>query len=383
MKNFFIILIIATLTQACTAKDKSTKIIDEHFKENITQSIPACPNLRIPAEWEPHEATWLLWPGRYEAMYREEFAQIIKILQAYEPVIIGYKSSGLKNNALRVLQQHNVPLENISFEQISNDNAWMRDNGPIYVEGCGRQWVQDWVFDAWGKSKWNGIPLPYKTDNRIPRKIGALLDMPVDIVDDYILEKGNVESNGSGTVILNWDCQNKRQPEWSKEKTENLLKEKFGVKKVVWLPSSHPEEFTGGHVDGMARFINEETVVVPRYSDQSLPGASVFEDAAKAVRMAGLKVIRMDVPGTFFFDPKQSGESATEMEALYVNWLVANGVVIATGFGNPNWDAAAQKTIQGFFPNRDVHMITTPTIWYYGGGVHCVTNDQPAREIVY
>jgi agmatine deiminase len=122
---------------------------------------------------------------------------------------------------------------------------------------CGSQWVQDWRFDAWGKSEWNKVPLPYKTDNKIPRSVGTLLDLPVDIIEDYILEKGNLESNGAGTVILNWDCQNKRQPKWSKEQTEKLLIEKFGVKKVVWVPSSHPEEFTGGHIDGMARFINE------------------------------------------------------------------------------------------------------------------------------
>ncbi len=379
MSRIFIILLLAMMAQACAPGNHSPEISGSNDSEKSKPNVPACSTIRIPAEWEPHEATWMLWPGRYEAMYREEFAKIIKVLQNYEPVVIGCRNAGLKKNALKVLQEHEVPLSNIRFEQILNDNAWMRDNGPVYAVGCGRQWIQDWVFDAWSESKWDNVPLPYETDNLIPRSVGNLLDMPVDIIDDYILERGNLESNGAGTVILNWDCQNKRQPEWSKEKTEKLLKEKFGVKQVVWAPSSHPEEFTGGHIDGMVRFINEDTVVIPQYSDQSQPGASVFEDAADAVTSSELKVIRMEMPGTFHFDPKQPGESAVDMEAIYVNWLVGNGVVIATGFGIPQWDAAAKKVIQGFFPDRDVHMVTAPTIWYYGGGVHCVTNDQPAK----
>ncbi len=383
MNNFLILFVLAMMIQACTLGKSSPGLVGKNDNDKVKPTIQACSEIRIPAEWESHEATWMLWPGRYEAMYREEFAKIIKVLQAYEPVVIGYRNYEVKNNALKVLQKHGVPLKNIRFEQILNDNAWMRDNGPVYAVGCGRQWIQDWVFDAWGESAWNNVPLPYETDNRIPRNVGILLDMPVDIIGDYILEKGNLESNGAGTVILNWDCQNKRQPEWSKEKTEKRLKEKFGVKQVVWVPTSHPEEFTGGHIDGIARFINEDTVVIPKYSDQTLPGASVFEDAAEAIKAAGLKIIRMDIPGTFHFDPKQPGESAVDMDAIYVNWLVGNGVVIATGFGNSQWDASAKKTLQGYFPNRDVHMITTPTIWYYGGGVHCVTNDQPDRSIIH
>jgi len=381
MKRIMSIILIIGIVCCLPACISTSNPEGSETKTIVRNDISICKGIRIPAEWEPHAATWILWPGKYEAMYRAEFARIIKVIQAYEPVVIGYRDIRLKQNAISVLQAHKVPLKNIEFKKIANDNAWMRDNGPVYTVGCNRQWIQDWVFDAWGKSKWNNYPLPYKIDNRIPRRVGTLLAMPADIIEDYVLERGNLESNGAGTVILNWDCQNKRQPRWSKEKTEKLLKEKFGAEKIVWAPSSHPEEFTGGHIDGMARFIDADTVVVPQYIDQSLPGASVFEDAAMAVKAAGLKVIRMDMPGLFHFDPKQPGEKAVDMEAVYVNWLVGNGFVLATGFGVPEWDAAAKKTIEGFFPDRDVHMVTTPMIWYYGGGVHCVTNDQPALSI--
>jgi len=200
MSRILVLFLLAMMTEACTQGYNSPDISGSNDSEKSKSNVPACSKIRIPAEWEPHEATWILWPGRYEAMYREEFARIIKVLQGYETVVIGYRNSGLKKNALRVLQEHEVPLGNIRFEQILNDNAWMRDNGPVYAAGCGRQWIQDWVFDAWGESEWNNVPLPHKTDNRIPRSVGSLLSMPVDIIDDYILEKGNLESNGAGTV---------------------------------------------------------------------------------------------------------------------------------------------------------------------------------------
>jgi len=197
MSRIYILFLLVMMTQACALGNNSSGISSSYDSERSKPNVTACSKIRIPAEWEPHEATWMLWPGRYEAMYREEFAKIIKVLQDYEPVIIGCRNSRLKENALKVLQENEVPLNNIRFKQILNDNAWMRDNGPIYAVGCGRQWIQDWVFDAWGESEWNNIPLPYETDNRIPRNISTILGMPVDIIDDYILEKGNLESNGA------------------------------------------------------------------------------------------------------------------------------------------------------------------------------------------
>ncbi len=340
-----------------------------------------CTRIRIPAEWEPHEATWMQWPGKYEKAYRQEFAAIIGALQEYEPVVIVYGYRELKQNAIDVLTRKGIPLTNIRFEKISNDNAWMRDNGPVYAVGCGVRWIQDWKFNAWGEMKWGGVSLPYRQDNLIPRNVASRLGLSADIIDDYILERGNLEFNGIDTVIVNWDCQKKRQKDWTKSRTEELFKQKFGVAKVVWAPASLPDEFTGGHIDGMARFINANTVVVPEYVDQSHPGAKVYEEAAAAIQKAGLKVVRMDMPGYFYFDPKVAGDTGMQLEANYVNWLVGNGVVIATGFGIPEWDNAAKAVIEGFFPDRVVRMIATPTIWYYGGGVHCVTNDQPALSI--
>jgi agmatine deiminase len=166
-------------------------------------------------------------------MYREEFAVLIGVLQKYEPIVIVYSYPELKQNAIDVLTQKGISLTNIRFEKISNDNAWMRDNGPVYAVGCGAQWIQDWKFNAWGEMKWGRVSLPYRKDNLVPSKVASLLDIPVDIIDDYILERGNLEVNGIDTVILNWDCQRKRQEDWTKSRTEALFKQKFGIERVV------------------------------------------------------------------------------------------------------------------------------------------------------
>ena len=381
MKIVKVILIVTCMTVCQSAYSSSSNPSAGSDQDNNRKDIIVCKSKRIPAEWEPHEATWMQWPGKYEKMYRQEFAEIIGVLQKYEPIVIVYSYPDLKQNAIEILTRKGIPLTNIRFEKISNDNAWMRDNGPVYAVGCGAQWIQDWKFNAWGEMKWGGFPLPYRKDNLVPRNVASRLGLSADIIDDYILERGNLEFNGTDTVIVNWDCQNKRQKDWHQSRTEELFKQKFGVDRVVWAPTSNPNEFTGGHIDGMARFIDAKTVVVPKYVDQGHPVAEVYEDAAAAIKASGLKVLRMIMPGYFQFDPQVPGDADTQLEANYVNWLVGNGVVIATGFGVPKWDNAAKAAIESYFPNRDVHMITAPIIWYYGGGVHCVTNDQPALSI--
>ena len=149
-----------------------------------------------------------------------------------------------------------------------------------------------------------------------------------------------------------------------------MLKDRFGVNRVIWLEGASESDLTEGHVDGIARFIDENTVVVGRYVDQSDPEAELFEDAAAKIRAAGLNVVRLDIPGYV----RYRGEW---LPANYTNYLVANGVVIASSYGNAQFDRNAQSALQRMFPDRDIIMTDTRELWYHGGAVHCVTNDQP------
>ncbi len=303
--------------------------------------------LRVPAEWEPHEATWMQWPGMYEADMRQAFADIIDVIQAYEPVHIIAGSRSEKNQAQKFLGKRKVPLTNITWHVRNKNNAWLRDNGPVYVTDGNDTWIQNWGFDGWGGNF--GSEVEYKEDNRIPVFIGQYLGLAVQDRSGYVMEKGNLEFNGSGTLLVNWDCQDDRNPGMSEAEHEALLKEAFGVTRIIWAYGHHPDDGTTGHIDGAARFIDEHTVVITDTGDPT------ENDLIADCKAAGLKVILY--PG----DP---------------NWLVGNGFVAAMGDGSAH-DKVLKSMVESFFPDRDVHMIDARSISDSGGGIHCVTNDQP------
>ena len=334
--------------------------------DNVTDSgsINASnPPVRIPAEWEPQAAVWMQWPRASESGLRPNFSAIIKVLQNYEPVRIIVESSAAGNQARNFLTGEGVPLSNITWHTMPYDWSWMRDNGPVWSAATGEQIVQNWGFNGWG------LGPPYADDDAVPCRVAAIEGLDCKTYQ-LINERGNLEFNGAGSLIANWVCQSNRNPGVSRAETETLFRQAFGLTRIVWLLSEPSDDITNGHVDGIARFIDEDTVAVARYASQTDPDAPVYEEAASIIQNAGFEIVRIDMPGyvTHNGDP---------LPADYMNWLVANGVVIVPGFGVPAWDAAARATIEGFFPDRDVVMVEILDIWAEGGGVHCVTNDQP------
>lgn len=319
---------------------------------------------RVPAEWEPHEATWMQWPRWYESTYRPAFAEIIDILQSHEPVRIIANSPGERNQAQNFLTSQGVSLSNVDFHVLPVDSAWMRDNGPVWLNRRGQLVVQDWGFDGWG-----GLTSFYQLDDAIPPQVAAIEGLPVEDWNHIVHERGDLELNGVDTVIVSWPCFGSRNPTLTQAQLTQVLKDSLGVRKVVWLLSGPASDVTGGHVDAITRFIDANTVVVPQYTF-SHPEAQVYDEAATIVQSAGIQVIRMDVPGQVFY-------SGIWMSANYLNWYVANDVVVVSGFNNTQWDNAARQAVQGYFPGRSVQVVDTREMWYWGGGVHCVTNDQP------
>ena len=150
--------------------------------------------------------------------------------------------------------------------------------------------------------------------------------------------------------MLNWDCQDDRNPGMSRQEHEAILSEAFGVNRIIWAYGHYPEDGTTGHIDGTARFVDANTIAIADY------GTPIENDLAAACEAAGLEVVWY--PG----DP---------------NWLVGNGFVAAMSSGSASEDANLKSLLQSFFPGRDIHMVHVPTIADSGGGIHCVTNDQP------
>ncbi|MCP4188755.1 MAG: agmatine deiminase family protein [Gammaproteobacteria bacterium] len=335
-------------------------------------------NKRVPAEWEAQEAIWLQWPGRWEKIYEPAFARMASIIPRYEKLHILCNSKTVCNQARQTIEAVGGKPEhsNIIWHQVPVDNAWMRDNGPVFIVEDGRMRIQNWQFDAWGGAFGNDVS--YRNDNRIPSWVGEYLKLPVDRVD-IVHERGNLEFNGVDTVLLNWSTigDPQRNSGYTREQAVQDLKHHFGVEKVIMVEGIPSGDLTRGHIDGFARFINTTTIVVSQCTEHSSckPGDSadgaIYDEAAKTIESAGFRVIRDPILGTTSF----KGQS---FDTNYLNWLVGNGFVIAVGFDNPETDAAAKKRIESYFPGRDVFLVEMLESWNEGGGVHCHTNDQPA-----
>jgi agmatine deiminase len=323
---------------------------------------------RTPAEWEPHAATWMQWPTVWEKEIRPNFARIIDVVQEYEPLHLLVLDQAMKTAAIQYLADQGVPDTNLTWHLATYDSAWLRDNGPVYVEEGGQLSLLDWGFDGWGGNF--GQDVTFAADDKIPAFIAAQLGLDREDRGDYILERGNLEANGKDTVVLGWDCQLDRNPEWTKADTETLLKGALGVSRVLWVYGHDDEDGTTGHIDGVVRFIDEDTVAVARSLIPNDPGAADLEDAATMLAAEGFTVVRLDIPGTYKY-------GGYDLPASYMNWLVGNGFVAAMAFGVAAWDDAAKVALEGLYPGRTVHMIEVNELWLSGGGIHCVTNDQP------
>ncbi len=342
---------------------------------------------RVPAEWEPQAAVWLQWPQRWESSYEDAFAHIVATAVQYEPVHVLYNDADTRASAVTTLVDvggvssaviGGAPSDGgfmLHWDEIPNDSAWMRDNGPRYVWVDGELRIQDWGFDAWGGAFGD---IPYAADDAVPTVVGEQLGLPVDDVA-IVHERGDLEFNGVDTVILNWSVigDPHRNPGITQERAIAAMKEQFGVTRVVLLEGTPAGDLTGGHVDGIARFLPDGRVVVGDCTAESAcqPGDAddtIYDDSARRLADAGIEVVRWPFAGKVRF-------KNVWFDTDYMNWLVGNDFVITVGFANPETDDAAKAQLEAWFPGRDVYVFDTRESWYAGGGVHCHTNDQPAE----
>ena len=344
------------------------------------------PDLRVPAEWEPQEAIWIQWPQSWERSYEPAFAQMVSTILNHENVHLLFHNTATRSSAETALQAEGglstaviggASTEagfGIIWHHIPNDSAWMRDNGPRYVVRDGQMTIQNWEFDGWGGAFGN---FPFENDNAVPNAVADYLDLPVYDID-IVHERGDLEFNGLDTVILNWTVigDPRRNPGLTRNDAIAAMQENFGVSRAVLIEGQPEGDLTGGHVDGIARFIDTERVVVADCSNQSAcspddPDDQIYDAAAQVLSDAGLDVIRWPFYGSVTY----RGQT---FDTAYLNWLVGNTFVITVGFGHPEADAAAKAQLEAWFPDRTVYVIEMLESWYSGGGVHCHTNDQPS-----
>jgi agmatine deiminase len=328
----------------------------------------------MPAEWEPHEATWIGWPhnredwpGRF-APVPWVYAEIVRKLSRVERVRILVNDRAREQQARRILRTTGANLDAVEFHLCPNDRVWVRDSGPLFVRNrAGEVALTRWRFNAWAKyDNW-------KRDVRVPEFVGKVLKRP-SFDGGMVLEGGSIDVNGAGTLLTTEECLlsdvQARNPGMSRREIERKLSDFLGVRRVVWLRNGITGDDTHGHVDDIARFTARDTVAAAWEPDRADPNHEPLRENAAILRAAGMRVVKLPMPRPLVFDGQR-------LPASYANFYIANGLVLVPTFNDPN-DRIALNTLARLFPGREVTGINCTELILGLGALHCMTQQQPA-----
>ena len=333
--------------------------------------------VRMPAEWEPHEATWIAWPhnredwpGRF-APVPWVYAEIVRKLARVERVRILVQDERLQAQARRVLERANAPLDSVEFFVCPTNRVWTRDYGPIFVrDGRGSVGITAWRFNAWAKYD------DWQLDAGVPRFVGGQLRLPLSEAG-MVLEGGSIDVNGDGLLLTTKECLlsdvQARNPEMGREQIEARFAACLGVRRVIWLGRGIAGDDTHGHVDDIARFVSGDTVVAAWEEDRLDVNHEPLRENVGILRAAGLRVVKLPMPSPLVFDGRR-------LPASYANFYIANGLVLMPTFNDPN-DRLALGLLARVFPDREVTGINCTELIWGLGALHCMTQQQPASGV--
>jgi agmatine deiminase len=344
-------------------------------------------NYRWPAEWEPHEATWTAWPvnpdtwpGIFERI-PPAFAEFVAAMARFEPVRILAGGQGVAESAQPLIDaacsRHGSKYVPELFEIPVND-SWCRDHGPIFLNGKrgtdaeGSQVIIDWNYNAWG-----GKYPPWNHDDLTARRIAEALGVQ-RLRPHLILEGGAIEGNGSGTILTTESCllNPNRNPGVSRESMEDTLKVWLQADKVVWLPGHGIiGDDTDGHIDQVARFVDERRVLVAAPYDSSAPEAADLQANLSAVAASQNHNGDSLLPIPLFM-PQPKFQQESRLPACYCNFCIVNGAVIVPTFRDAADDLAMQQ-LQNCFPDRTIVGVDATDLVWGLGAFHCMTQQQP------
>ena len=371
---------------------------------NLLQT-PASRGYRMPAEWEPHEATWIAWPhnrsdwpGKF-APIPWTYAEIVRNLARVERVNILVDDEGAEAKARDLLVSAEVLPNravtpgsrsgNVKFWHIPTNRVWTRDSGPIFVRRDSRRASEfpplaatAWRFNAWARySDW-------KLDAPISAELGRRLRIPTwqpEIELDgerrrVVLEGGSIDVNGRGTLLTTEECLlsevQQRNPGVNREQLESIFADYLGIKKTIWLGRGITGDDTHGHVDDISRFVGPNVVITAYEPDTSDPNHEPLREnflhLRKSPGQSGgpLRVAKLPMPSPIYFRGQR-------LPASYANFYIANRLVLVPVFNEAN-DRVALNTLADLFPDRTVVGIYCRDLILGLGALHCMTQQQPA-----
>lgn len=331
---------------------------------------------RWPAEWEPHEATWLAWPHNRESWpghfdpIRPQMAHLVQAIADVEPVHVLAGGRAVMHSARLWVGDH----PNVTLHDIPTNDAWCRDYGPVFLQSNDQlpPALIDWQYNAWG-----GKYPPFDNDNAVPRQIARWtgyrrFEAPL------VLEGGSIEGNGAGLLLTTERCllNPNRNPGWNQQQIERVLHDYLGVRKTIWLTGGQMAgDDTDGHIDQLARFVDAQTVVVAVEDDPNdlNYGPSqenyVLLQTTTDLHDGPLYVVRLPMPRPKFQDDQR-------LPASYCNFYLANGLCVVPQFGDPADDRAV-AILRSLLPDRRVIGLPALDLVLGLGAFHCLSQQQP------
>ena len=341
----------------------------------------------MPAEFEPHRATWIAWPhrrddwpGRFEPI-PWVYADIVRVLVRSERVRILVGDRAMERSAAEALARVGADRKRVDFLRFPTDRCWARDFGPIFVREAGRRArraIADFHFNAWAKYP------DWRRDDRVASRAARALRLPrvVPRVGGrrMVLEGGSIDVNGRGTLLTTEECLlspvQARNPGVSREDLEAALGKWLGARKVLWLGRGIAGDDTHGHVDDLARFVGPRTVITAVEGDRAdINFAPLRENLERLRSMTDqdgkrLTVVELPMPRPVVFDSQR-------LPASYANFYIANRAVLVPTFNDPA-DRDALTILGQLFPDREVVGIHARDLVWGLGTLHCMTHEEPA-----
>jgi len=360
--------------------------------EKVRLNTPAALGFRLPAEWEPHEATWIGWPhnptdwpGKF-APIPWVYGEIVRKLAPGEVVRILVSSQAHEAHARRILTRLGVDLSRVEFFRFPTNRGWTRDSGPIFVRraadrSAGRAEIAivRFRFNGWARypdwQKDDAVP------ERAARALGLRLFRAKVKSRDFVLEGGSIDVNGRGTLLTTEEClldqtTQVRNPGLSPAELEATLRAYLGANNVLWLARGIVGDDTHGHIDDACRFVGPRTVVLCRENDPHDANYRPLEENRERLESMRLEdnskieVVSLPMPAPLYFDGQR-------LPASYANFYISNAAVLIPTFNDPH-DRLALGTLSELFPDRPVVGIHAVDLVWGLGTLHCLTREQPA-----
>jgi agmatine deiminase len=343
-------------------------------------STPAARGYRMPAEWEPHEATWLSWPRPDGISFPDSYekvaptlAAMVKALEDSEKVHINVCDAAHETLVRGHLAKGGVKTDHVTFFRIRTNEPWCRDHGPIYLTRAEdpRLAIVDWDYNAWG---WK-YP-PFEFDDDVPKRIAEQQKLPI-FFPKMVLEGGSIDVNGSGTLLTTKSCllNPNRNPDLTQKEIEQRLSDYLGVRNILWLGDGIEGDDTDGHVDDISRFVGRTAVVTVVEEDENDANHEPLKANLETLRTMGtedgapLEVLTLPMPRKIMRDGQR-------LPASYANFYIGNRVVLLPIFADSN-DRWAIAVLQKAFPERKIVPIDSRELIWGLGAFHCLTQQQP------